>query len=153
MDLLGNCRVWNGRIDMGCYEYGSDPYVSDENPEYPPLPDKIMLSTYPNPVYLNGSNGAYTFIEFTLPEKAKEPPVIEIYNIKGQKVRSIRLVPSYNDLVHKAGLSKEVKTEGIFYSTIYDCKDEQGQKLASGIYIVKVKSDRKQASLKITLMK
>jgi hypothetical protein len=151
-DLAGNWRVWNGRIDMGCFEYGSEPWVSNENPEYPPLPDKIMLSTHPNPVYLNGSKGAYTFIEFTLPEKAKEPPLVDIYNIKGQKVRSIRLVQSYNDLVHKAGLSKEVKTQGFFYSTVFDCKDERGQKLASGIYIVKVKSDRRLASLKITLM-
>ncbi|MDZ4121061.1 MAG: right-handed parallel beta-helix repeat-containing protein, partial [Candidatus Cloacimonadaceae bacterium] len=33
MDLAGNHRVWNGRIDMGCYEYGSDPYVSIDDPE------------------------------------------------------------------------------------------------------------------------
>jgi len=104
MDLAGNYRVWNNRIDMGCYEYGSEPYTANDNPEYPPLPSKIMLSTYPNPVYLNGSKSGYTFIEFTLPEKAKEQPVIDIYNLKGQKVRTIRLSQSYNDLVRKAGL-------------------------------------------------
>lgn len=151
MDLAGNYRVWDGRIDMGCYEFGSAP-VSIINPEYPSLPDEIVMSIYPNPVYLSRSKGSYAFIEFTLPNKVKEPPLVEIYSIKGQKVRSIRLAQSYNDLVHKAGLSKDVKTQGILYSTVYDCKDEQGQRLASGIYIVKVKSDRRQAALKITLM-
>ena len=23
-DLAGNWRIWDGRIDMGCYEYGSE---------------------------------------------------------------------------------------------------------------------------------
>ncbi len=170
MDLAGNYRVWNNRIDMGCYEYGSEPYTANEDPEYPPLPDRIMLSTYPNPVYLNGSKGGYTFIEFTLPEKAKEQPVIDIYNLKGQKVRSIRLSQSYNDLVRKAGLSnKEWMTQksvrkvsdqvgndkniGEFYSTVWDCKDDRNQRLASGIYIVKVTSGNKQAAIKMTILK
>jgi len=32
---------------------------------------KSALFYYPNPVYLNGKQNAYTFIEVTLPEKAK----------------------------------------------------------------------------------
>jgi hypothetical protein len=35
-DLAGNQRVWDGRIDMGCYEYGAPP-VSNDNPEIPIL--------------------------------------------------------------------------------------------------------------------
>ncbi|MDD4308979.1 MAG: choice-of-anchor Q domain-containing protein, partial [Candidatus Cloacimonetes bacterium] len=29
-DLAGNWRIWNNRIDMGCYEYGSVPWVDNE---------------------------------------------------------------------------------------------------------------------------
>jgi hypothetical protein len=52
-DLAGNQRIWDGRIDMGCYEYGAPP-VSNDNPEIPIPTDGISLSLYPNPVYANG---------------------------------------------------------------------------------------------------
>jgi hypothetical protein len=151
-DLAGNQRVWDGRIDMGCYEYGSTP-VSIINPEYPPLPDKIILTTYPNPVYANGSKGSYGFIEFTLPTKAKEPPVVEIYNLKGQRVRSLTISQSYNDLVRKAGLSKDVNTTGEFYSTVFDCKDMNSRPLATGIYLIRVKADGRQKTAKLTILR
>ncbi len=151
MDLAGNYRVWNGRIDMGCYEYGAP--VTNEDPVCPILPDKIVLSTYPNPVYLNGSKGAYTFIEFTLPEKAKEPPLIEIFNIKGQKIRSIRLTESYNSLVRKAGLSDQVKLSGEFFSTVWNCRSNNNHVLGSGTYIVMVSANGMMASKKIMIIK
>jgi hypothetical protein len=151
MDLAGNQRVWDGRIDMGCYEYGAP--VSNDDPELPIPGNGIQLSLYPNPVYANGSKGSFNFIEFTLPKKAKEPPVVEIYNLKGQKVRSITISQSYNDMVRKAGLSKEVNTGGEFYSTVFDCKDMNSRPLASGIYIVRVNVDGRQASVKMTIIR
>jgi len=42
---------------------------------------------------------------------------------------------------------------GEFYSTVWDCKDDRNQRLASGIYIVKVRSGSKQAAIKMTLLK
>jgi hypothetical protein len=90
-DLAGNLRVWDGRIDMGCYEYGAP--VTNDAPEQPIPPNGINLSLYPNPVYANGSKGSFNFIEFTLPKKAKEPPAVEVFNLKGQKVRSISVNP------------------------------------------------------------
>jgi hypothetical protein len=152
MDLAGNHRIWNNRIDMGCFEYGSTP-VSIDNPEYSPLPDKIMLSTYPNPVYLNSSKGAYTFIEFTLPKKVKEPPLVEIYNIKGQKVKSILLSESYNSMVIKAGLSNQVKQNGEFYSTVWNGKDDRNKSIGTGTYIIRVSADGKSISKKLLLLK
>jgi len=155
-DLAGNYRVWDNRIDMGCYEYGAPPVANDDNTN-PPLPDRIMLSTYPNPVYLNSAKGAYTFIEFTLPERAKEQPVIEIYNLKGQKIRTIKLTDSFNSLVRKAGLSElndqDGRSTSEFYSTVWDCKDERSQKISSGIYIVKVRSGKHQTAIKMTILK
>ncbi len=201
MDLAGNYRIWDNCIDMGCFEYGSAP-VANDNPEYPALPDRIVLSTYPNPVYLNGSKGAFTFIEFTLPEKAIDKPVVEIYNLKGQKVRTMRVGESFGSMARKAGLNNyelkimeyelacntgtlacerklistrhvptnKIETDnsvcstttgkdacvtknGTFYSTVWDCRDEHSQKLASGIYIVKVTSGRHQTSGKMTILK
>ncbi len=195
-DLAGNYRIWDNRIDMGCFEYGSESVTANDNPEYPSLPDKIVLSTYPNPVYLNGSKGAYTFIEFTLPEKAKDKPVVEIYNLKGQRVRTMQVGESFNSMVGKAGLnSDELRTKDYashsleepvldqigegnpgscrvrysdkensmdsclrrndttFYSTVFDCRDDRSQRLATGLYIVKVTSGRHQTSTKITILK
>jgi hypothetical protein len=150
LDLAGNDRIWNGRIDMGCYEYAS---VLDDNPEYSTLPDKIMLSIYPNPVYLNSKKGAYTFIEFTLPNEAKEPPLVEIFNIKGQRVKSMRLTESYNSMVHKAGLSNQVKQSGEFYSTVWNGKDERNKSIGTGTYIIRVSADGSSVSKKLILLK
>ncbi|MBM4400085.1 MAG: T9SS type A sorting domain-containing protein, partial [Candidatus Cloacimonetes bacterium] len=152
MDLAGNHRIWDNRIDMGCYEYGSTP-VSIINPEYPPLPDQIVMSIYPNPVYLSGSKGSYAFIEFILPEKAKEPPLVEIYNVKGQKVKSMRLTESYNSLVQKAGLSNQVKQNGEFYSTVWNCKNEGNQALGSGTYIIRITAGEYTGLKKIVIVK
>jgi hypothetical protein len=151
-DLIGNYRIWNNRIDMGCYEYGAPP-VGNDDPELPIPANGIQLSLYPNPVYANGSKGSYSFIEFTLPKKAKEPPVVEVFNLKGQKVRSLSLSQSFNDMVRKAGLSKDVNTGGEFYSTVFDCKDMCSRPLASGIYLVRVKADGKQTSVKMTIIR
>jgi len=151
-DLIGNYRIWNNRIDMGCYEYGAPP-VTNDDPELPIPGNGIQLSLYPNPVYANGSKGSYSFIEFTLLRKAKEPPVVEIYNLKGQRVRSLTISQSYNDLVHKAGLSKEVNIGGEFYSTVFDCKDMNSRPLATGIYLIRVKADGRQKTAKLTILR
>ena len=152
MDLAGNYRIWNGRIDMGCYEYGSTPYVGIDDPELPTPPEGFRVSVYPNPM-LNTSRVAGVFIEFTLPKKPALPPEVEIYNIRGQKVKTLHIGESYNNLVSKAGLSRDVKQNGEFYSTIWNGKDDNNRPLASGIYIVKVSADRMVTTTKITILK
>jgi len=152
MDLAGNYRVWDGRIDMGCYEYGSEPYVGIDDPELPTPPEGFQVSVYPNPL-LNTSRAAGVFIEFTLAKEPAAQPVIEIFNIRGQKVKTIRLAESYNSLVRKAGLSGDVKQNGEFYSTIWNGKDDNSRSLASGTYIVKVTADKVVTTTKITLIK
>jgi hypothetical protein len=148
-DLIGNPRIYNGIVDIGCYEWNG----TGANDEVSILSNGIKLSLYPNPVYANGSKGSYSFIEFTLPKKAKKSPLIEVYNLKGQKVRSLTISQSYNDLVRKAGLSKEVNTGGEFYSTVFDCRDINSKPLASGIYIIKVMADGTQTAAKLTIIK
>ncbi len=152
MDLAGNYRIANGRIDMGVYEYASEPWVSTDDPEVPPLPEGFKVSAYPNPL-LNTSRAAGVFLEFTLPKKPEVPPVIEIFNIRGQKVKTIRLTESYNSLVSRAGLSHDVKQSGEFYSTVWNGRDDDNRPLASGTYIVKAITDRNVATTKITIIK
>ncbi|MFA7017264.1 MAG: choice-of-anchor Q domain-containing protein, partial [Candidatus Cloacimonadaceae bacterium] len=152
MDLAGNYRIANGRIDMGVYEYASEPWVSTDDPEVPPLPEGFKVSAYPNPL-LNTSRAAGVFLEFTLPKKPEVPPVIEIFNIRGQKVKTIRLTESYNSLVSRAGLSHDVKQSGEFYSTVWNGRDDNNRPLASGTYIVKAITDRMAATTKITIIK
>jgi len=152
MDLAGNYRIWDGRIDIGCYEYGSEPWVSNDDPELPTPPEGFRLSVYPNPL-LNTSRAAGVFIEFTLPRKPASHPVVEIFNIRGQKVKTILISESYNSLVSKAGLSGDVKQNGEFYSTIWNGKDDNNRALASGTYIVKVIADRIATTTKITIIR
>jgi hypothetical protein len=151
MDLAGNYRIAYGRIDMGVYEYASEPWVSNDDPALPP-PEGFRVSAYPNPL-LNTSRAAGVFLEFTLPKKPEAYPVLEIFNIRGQKVKTIRLTESYNSLVHKAGLSDDVKQSGEFYSTIWNGRDDNNRALASGTYILKVTADRKVATTKITIFR
>jgi hypothetical protein len=149
-DLLGNPRIYNGIVDIGCYEWNG----TGAGEDVIPIPtDGIVLSLYPNPVYAKGSKGSYSFIEFTLTVKAKQPPIVKIYNLKGQRVRSLTISHSYNDLVRQAGLSKQVSSSGEFYSTVFDCRDERGGKLASGIYLIRIKADGRQASVKMTIIR
>ena len=152
MDLAGNYRIANGRIDMGVYEYGSQPWVSNDDPAMPPPLEGFRISAYPNPL-LNTSRAAGIFLEFTLPKKPEVPPVIEIFNIRGQKVKTIRLTESYNSLVSRAGLSHDVKQSGEFYSTVWNGRDDNNRPLASGKYIVKAIPDRMAATTKITIIK
>jgi hypothetical protein len=150
IDLDGNPRIYGSQIDMGAYEWNGTGSGEDT---LPVLSDGINLSLYPNPVYANGSKGSYSFIEFTLPVKAKQPPVAEVYDLKGRRVRSLTISHSYNDLVKKAGLSKRVSSGGEFYSTVFDCRDERGGKLASGIYIIRVMADGREKAGKLTILR
>jgi hypothetical protein len=68
MDLAGNHRIANGRIDMGCYEYGSEPYTSNSDPVLPRPPGGINLSIYPNPILMSGGRNSAAFIEFSTPK-------------------------------------------------------------------------------------
>ncbi len=152
-DLAGNKRIWYGRIDMGCYEYGSEPYQDTPGDELPRPPDEIMLSIYPNPILISGSKRSNAFIELTLPKKPSLPPTIEIYNLRGQKVKSITLSESYNSLVTRAGLGTELKQAGEFYSTLWNGKGDDDKTLASGTYLIRVSSDGKTAVKKVTIIK
>ncbi|MCB5259913.1 MAG: hypothetical protein LHW48_05470, partial [Candidatus Cloacimonetes bacterium] len=112
----------------------------------PETPYELYILNYTSTV-------AGVFIEFTLPKKPEAHPVLDIFNILGQKVKTIRLTESYNNLMHKAGLSNDVKQNGEFYSTVWNGKDDNNRPLASGTYIVMVMADQMVATTKITIIK
>ncbi len=151
LDITGNPRVWGNIIDMGAHEY--NPTVDIYNETAPSPPSTIQLSHFPNPVTPNGNNGKVAFIEFTLPKKPIGKPTLEIYNIRGQKVRDIKITQSFSQLVRSAGLSSEDKQSGEYYSQVWDCKDNNRKSVASGIYFYKVSCEGSEAIGKMMVVK
>ncbi|MDP2173163.1 MAG: T9SS type A sorting domain-containing protein [Candidatus Cloacimonadaceae bacterium] len=128
-DLAGNWRVWNGRIDMGCYEYGSEPWVSNDDPVVPPSLSGLSLYNYPNP--FNPS----TTICYRIPESGRVK--LSIYNLKGQLVRI---------------LLNEPKQSGN-HQLIWNGDDQAGNMVSSGVYFTRIESNGKSSMHKMLLVK
>jgi len=128
-DLAGNWRVWNGRIDMGCYEYGSAPWVANDDPYIPEVKPGMMLSNYPNPF------NPITTISYQLPKSGKVR--LDIYNLKGQ---------------HISTLVDEAKVAGS-HTAIWNGTDSSGCSVASGVYLYRLSFDGMNQTNKMLLMK
>ena len=134
-DLAGNQRVWDGRIDMGCFEFGAPP-VGNDDPSVPAVPT-FSLTAYPNPF------SAFTNIRAEIPargERGAEPITtarIVIYNLRGQLVRAIEL---------DSGVRQQVLT--------WDGRDSRSQRCSNGVYILSMVVDgRSISSKKVTLIR
>ncbi|MCD4819773.1 MAG: T9SS type A sorting domain-containing protein [Candidatus Cloacimonetes bacterium] len=90
-----------------------------------------LENIYPNPF------NPTTTISFSLTEKDTKNAKIEIYNLKGQKIKKLEI---RND---KLGINK----------VVWNGKDEQGSNVSSGIYFIKMKTDNYEAIKKAILMK
>jgi hypothetical protein len=133
-DLAGNPRIFDGRIDIGCYEFQE---VSEEHEtEIVPFTG-YKIKTYPNPFLLDGSNSKMgkLCIEFNTYEESHL--VVDIFNIRGQKVKNI--CDSYT-----------VKGKQTLF---WDATDDQGQKLASGQYFIKMKIGKDVVAKKMLILK
>ncbi|MDD4277894.1 MAG: FlgD immunoglobulin-like domain containing protein [Candidatus Cloacimonetes bacterium] len=128
-DLAGNWRVWNDRIDMGCFEYGSDPWVSNDDPVLPEPVQLTLLQNYPNPF------NPTTTISYSLPEVSKTK--LDIYNLKGQLVKSLI------NADQAAGR----------HNAIWDGKDSNNHQVASGVYLYRLSSPSKSLTKRMLLMK
>ena len=123
-DLDGNERIWNGRIDIGAYEYGSGP-PSDIIGQKDFIPKTFSLSqNYPNPF------NPITTIKFGLPKSSKVK--LEIYNILGQKVKTL--------------LNNQVKAG-------YHTLTFSGVQLASGMYFYRIEASEFNKVKKMLLLK
>jgi len=90
--------------------------------------NEITISCYPNPFYL-GSNQ----ISFLINSSQILPEKIEIFNVKGQKVKSL-----------ECGESLATTADGVGYSITWDGKDENGRMIGNGVYFYKAKIGEKE---------
>ena len=129
-DLDGSARpVPAGSIpDMGAYENPlGNPQVGITNDQLPKT--NFHLSNYPNPF------NPTTTIEFSVLEESTIE--ISIYNIKGQKMRSL-----LNDQI----------TSGE-HSIVWNSEDDNGERVSSGVYFIKMKTGNLEKTEKMILMK
>jgi len=128
LDLAGNLRVWDGRVDMGCYEYGSLQAAPTEQtaPEY-----AMMFSNSPNPF------NAETEITFYLDHDQPERITLDIYNIKGQRVKTL-----FNG---KLGIG--------FHKILWEGDNDGGSEVSSGVYLCRLHTEKVTLFHKMTLLK
>ncbi len=132
-DLLQNHRVWDGDdngtaiIDMGCYEFGAPSYVGINDIEIPVV--DYQLANYPNPF------NPETKIVFDLPKSGHVK--LEIYNIRGQKVKTLL------DCYMSPGRSE----------MLWNSKDDDGKRVSSGVYFYKLQTPNKNIIKKMMLLK
>jgi hypothetical protein len=124
---VGNDAVYtmNGTSGLNIISLSGLP--ADDNDVLPH--PTLSLSNYPNPFELN------TTIKYNL---SRESTVsLKIYNTRGQLVRN---------------LADERKASGTQAIT-WDGKDNMGRKVAAGVYLMHLKSEDRQESKKLMLMK
>jgi hypothetical protein len=119
----------NGIIISGYQDYSLIVFgEEDEQEEDIPSITKLY-SNYPNPF------NPTTTISFSLPKE--EDIELTIYNIKGQKVKTLY-----------SGISEEGK-----HSVIWNGIDSNGKTVSSGIYFYKLKTESKELTRKMLLLK
>ncbi len=124
-DLDGNQKIYDGRIDMGCYEW-----QGTEADNFELQISNFKLSNYPNP--FNPSTTIY-FETTNLHENSR----IEIFNIKGQKVKTFLINSSTHTHIN---------------SIVWDGTDRNNKPVGSGIYLYKLKVNGKNEAVKKCLL-
>ncbi|MEA2097152.1 MAG: metallophosphoesterase [Candidatus Cloacimonadota bacterium] len=110
----------------------------DAAAENPIVPTSLKLSNYPNPF------NPETTISFSVIQTPSFV-TLEIYNLKGQKVKD--LSPS---LCHPKSVEGRGEAQ---YTATWDGTDDNGIEVSSGIYFIKLKCEDLISSKKIMLLK
>ncbi len=120
----------NGNLFAGNIDFAVVKLNSTEDPEVPGFSNlNLKISNYPNPF------NPVTIIKFSLPKKSEVE--LTIYNIKGQKVKT--LLKSH--LLHGE------------HSIVWDGKDMNEKPVSSGIYFTKLKAGNKKIVKKMMMLK
>ncbi|MCL2065658.1 MAG: T9SS type A sorting domain-containing protein [Candidatus Cloacimonetes bacterium] len=113
----------------GIWIYDIEYTVSENNPVVIPVPQTELLSNFPNPF------NPETTIRFNI---AVDSPVsIDIYNIRGQKVRRV-----FDGLVERGS-----------HSVIWDGRDEEGRELGSGVYLYRMVTSEESMVRRMVLLR
>ncbi|MBC8384512.1 MAG: T9SS type A sorting domain-containing protein [Candidatus Cloacimonetes bacterium] len=150
-DVIEDIGNDHGKLHLFFYNkyiYGQDPGGSlmyaaldidfgsitfSENVELPET--SIMLSNFPNPF------SSSTTISFTT-TNLHEDTRIEIYNIRGQRVKSLECINRVDAAVTR-----------LLHSIIWDGKDDSNKSVNSGVYFYKIKSGKETISKKMILIR
>jgi len=104
---------------------------NNQNPDAPHIIVYGLQQNYPNPF------NPTTEIRFALKESAKT--YLSIYNIKGEKVKTI--------------LNGQYIKKDQIYKTLWDGTDDYGKSVSSGVYMYKIIAGRYQKIMKMMLLK
>ena len=104
----------------------------------------FQLRNYPNPFNPSGAGRSpETTISFNISRKDAKDAEIMIYNIKGQKIKTL-----------ECGESLSITADGVGYSISWNGTDENNQPVSSGIYFYQLKiSEKMKATKKCLLLK
>ncbi|MCK4312582.1 MAG: T9SS type A sorting domain-containing protein, partial [Candidatus Cloacimonetes bacterium] len=95
------------------------------------LPDFVLYQNYPNPF------SSSTTISFNISRKDAKNAKIEIFNIKGQKIKQYSIFPEQSQAPYGAGNSQSGYA-GLKSSIIWDGTDNQGVQVSNGIYFYRI---------------
>ncbi len=127
LDLAGNPRISNDRVDMGAYEYGEAGYVFGPGGS---AAMELAARCAPNPF------GSRTFISYDLP--AAGPVTLRICDLEG---RTVRL------------LLDRVQQQSRPQQAAWDGRDDAGRTLPSGTYWYVLTAAGQRSARTVTLMK
>jgi hypothetical protein len=156
IDESGEFAVCYASVDIPANGNTSVSVVADFNAsaENPLVPQDFQLTNYPNP--FNPS----TTISFLLTQISSFV-TLEIYNLKGQKVKSLPVTlsgveGSGNDYLQTPNPSSTLRMTQVGsnkYSVVWDGTDNNGIGVSSGIYFIKLNSEDQESLKKIMLLK
>lgn len=131
-DLSGNLRVIGSAVDIGAYEF--NPLSVIQYPEEVIASKPFKCSVYPNPIDLSLKRNLFCNfdVEFTRDDDID----FSIYNIKGQKIIT---------------LAKGKRSPGMSRFN-WDGKDENQNKIGSGVYLYKITGRDSEVSGKFTVI-
>ncbi len=126
----GSFNIAGNKVAIGLATWTKRSPTDIDEDETPVLPTEFSLSqNYPNP--FNPS----TSIEFSLPKSSHV--IVSVFNLLGQKVREL------TDKEYSAGN----------HSVSWDSNDASGNRVASGIYFYRVRTDNYTQTKKMILLK
>ena len=130
-DLAGNPRIYNGRIDIGAYEWRDTNSVVTPDTSF--IHKLYLFQNTPNP-FTNETEILFITADY---ERVKDY-TLSIYNVKGQLVRK------YSGRNHNFWVKTKIKWDGT---------DENGYEVAPGTYFYKLEYNGNAVVRKMVLLR